>query len=130
MYDNVDNPNFGHWYNEICEMYRPYVCKGPSSPDNPKPQKPKCDIKGYENFVPFRNECYWQSSGQGLTWNEAEQACLQKGAQLTSILDWLEQSYLFSHFTNSSFWIGLNGLAVNSTSSPADKKYGSTLPTN
>ena len=108
----ANDPQFSHWLTVDCNTEKRYVCKGPSSPDNPKPKTQSCDIEGFEDFVPFRDDCYWQST-ESLSWEDARKACLQKGAHLTSVLDWNEQYFIYSESSNDSFWIGLDGLEVN-----------------
>ena len=112
MHDDSKDEQLGYWKALSCDARLLSVCKGQASPNNPKPDQQHCGIKGYEDFIPFRKDCYWQSSEEALTWKQAEQACIKKGAHLASVLDWTEQNFVFSRLSNQPHWIGIEGLEV------------------
>ena len=112
MYDDTKDYQLGYWNDDYCEKNLLGVCKGPALATNPKPAPQHCGIEGFEDFIPYRDDCYWQSSNKTATWKDAEQACVEKGGHLTSIRDWSEQYFIYSQLANEPIWIGLDGLEV------------------
>ena len=61
-------------------------------------------------------ECYkWESEPK--TWDEAEESCILQHSHLVSILDDVEQAYVFTQpqlgLDQEQAWIGLNNKAVD-----------------
>ena len=96
MFGNND-AQMGQWDDKFCSDDTSYICKGPVSSSNPEPVAEKCSVQGFDSFVPFRSECYWESDKQ-LSWAEAETDCQQKGANLVSILG-KHSKYILPPFT-------------------------------
>ena len=109
--DDTDSHKAGHWNDGDCIRELNYVCKGAASPDNPKPKSASCQKPGYENYSPYRDNCYWFST-VARTWSEAEKDCQSQGAHLMSVLDPSEQNFVFAHMHSEIIWIGLSGVEV------------------
>ena len=109
--DDTDSHKAGHWNDGDCIRELNYVCKGAASPDNPKPKSASCQKPGYENYSPYRDNCYWFST-VARTWSEAEKDCQSQGAHLMSVLDPSEQNFVFAHMHSEIIWIGLSGVKV------------------
>ena len=108
MYENT---YVGKWDDHDCEDKLNYICKGPVSKDNPDPIHKKCSISGFNDFSPYKSNCYWFSK-QPRTWYDAEEDCKSQGAHLMSILDDSEQSFVFAHMHSEIIWIGLGDIEV------------------
>ncbi|XP_041087362.1 C-type mannose receptor 2 isoform X1 [Polyodon spathula] len=79
-----------------------------------------CPVKspGCETFWdkdPMTNSCYQFNFQSTLSWSEARVSCQQQGADLLSINEIHEQTYINGLLTgySSSLWIGLNDLDIN-----------------
>ncbi|XP_066554682.1 C-type mannose receptor 2 [Amia ocellicauda] len=79
-----------------------------------------CPVKspGCETFWdsdPVTKSCYQFNFQSTLSWTEARVSCLQQGADLLSITELHEQTYINGLLTgySSSLWIGLNDLDIN-----------------
>ena len=112
MYEGSTSFDLGQWEDYDCSKKLNYICKGSISPDNKKPIAQKCSIKGFESYVPYRENCFWESD-QPKSWIDAEKDCKLQGAHLASLTDWSEQSFTFSSQRNEASWIGLNNIKVS-----------------
>jgi len=74
---------------------------------NPEPPTSKCSISGFENYAPYRDNCYWFSN-EAKSWHDAEADCSSQGAHLMSILDDSEQAFVFAHMNAEKIWVGLS----------------------
>ena len=113
MYNTVMGSITGMWDDGNCTMRRPYMCKTTASPDNqdPPPAPPSCDDSNHADFVKFNGNCYkWVD--QAKSWDDAENDCQQMGAHLASIIDPIEQAYVFTEIQQNKAWIGLSNKDV------------------
>jgi len=66
-----------------------------------------CDESNHADFTKFNGECYkWIDEPK--SWSDAEDDCKQKGAHLVSIIDPVEQAYVFTELQSNKAWIGLS----------------------
>ena len=103
----------GMWDDGNCTMRHPYMCKTKASTDNPDPppSPPMCDESNHADFAQFNGACYkWINEPK--SWSDAENDCKQKGAHLVSIIDPVEQAYVFTELQSSKAWIGLSNKDV------------------
>ena len=103
----------GMWDDENCTMRYPYMCKTMASIENQDqpPAPPACDDSNHADFVQFNGNCYkWVD--QAKSWSDAESDCVQMGAHLASIIDTIEQAYVFTELKKDKAWIGLNNINV------------------
>ena len=103
----------GMWDDGNCTMRHPYMCKTKASTDNPDPPPapPKCDDSNHADFAQFNGACYkWISEPK--IWIDAENDCTQMGAHLVSIIDLVEQAYVFTELQSDKSWIGLSNRDV------------------
>ena len=114
MYENVPHTKMGEWEDHDCGTPLPYICKGPVSETNKKPDQAKCHISGVdEAFSPARDSCYFESEDKK-TWEDAEADCMSKGGHLLSLQDWTEQNLAFSELNSEAAWIGISNVDVSS----------------
>ena len=112
MYENVPHTRMGEWEDHDCGVPLPYICKGPVSEANKKPERAKCHIDGVDkDFYPARDNCYWESEDEK-SWTDAEADCQAKGGHLVSLLDWTEQSLVFSEMVSEAAWLGISNVDV------------------
>ncbi|XP_018012021.1 macrophage mannose receptor 1 [Hyalella azteca] len=114
---NIDNSK---WSDTYCDGYLPYVCKAPqgmtimttpapitSAPDVPCPDFPDDPV-----WVANGAHCYGiysKTEAQTLAWVEARKECQRKKAELVSILDVQENSFVVSKVykhSDTSMWTG------------------------
>uniref|UniRef100_A0A8C4W867 Mannose receptor C-type 1 n=1 Tax=Gopherus evgoodei TaxID=1825980 RepID=A0A8C4W867_9SAUR len=71
--------------------------------------------KDFWTTNPFTGTHYQINSNSALTWHQARKSCQQQNAELLSITELHEQTYLTGLFgrANSELWIGLNRLNSN-----------------
>ena len=105
----------GMWDDDNCTLPYGYVCKTSASEENvdPPPPPPQCDDVAQSNkgFFQFNGACYkWMDEEK--PWAEAEQNCKDMNAHLASIMDTMEQAYVFTTVQTDSAWIGLNNKEV------------------
>ena len=113
MYNTGMGTITGMWDDGNCTMRYPYVCKTPASPDNPDPppSPPQCEDSNHQGFSQFNGACYkWVDEAK--SWSEAENSCKQMDAHLVSIIDSIEQAYVFTEISSSPAWIGLSNTQV------------------
>ena len=112
MFEDVtEEHQVGSWDDHDCDEKLNYLCKGPVSSANPEPPTSKCSILGFENYAPYRDNCYWFSN-KAKSWNDAEADCNSQGAHLMSILDDSEQAFVFAHMNAEKIWVGLSDVKV------------------
>ena len=103
----------GMWDDGNCTMRHPYMCKTTTSTNNtdPPPSPPMCDESNHADFAQFNGACYkWINEPK--SWSDAEDDCKQKGAHLVSIIDPVEQAYVFTELQSNKAWIGLSNMDV------------------
>ena len=105
----------GMWDDDNCTLPFGYVCKTDASTENvdPPPPPPVCDDVNLSNqgFYKFNGACYkWISEAK--PWTEAEQSCKDMNSHLVSIMDSIEQAYVFTTVETDNTWIGLNNREV------------------
>ena len=118
LYDRNIGDYAGKWDDDSCYKLNAYICKSKGSQEhNPPPPPPKCDdpeVAG-ANFLKFNGACYkWMTSP--LTWIEAENACKSMNSHLVSIIDAVEQAYIFTQVKGDTSWTGLNNRQVGVSS--------------
>ena len=103
----------GMWDDGNCTKNYGYVCKTRASPDNdPPPSPPQCSDKNHESFFQFNGACYkWVD--QPKSWSDAEHACKGMNAHLVSVIDSIEQAYVFTEIRTDVGWIGLSNKEVS-----------------
>lgn len=117
MYNNKDGLMPATWENTECENELPYICKSGVSYDNPPdPDPPACPYDKYESFSLFQGKCYLAVNDQK-DWEDAKADCKRKGADLASVQDLLENSYILTIIPDESWndldaWIGMNNQRV------------------
>ncbi|XP_028289877.1 macrophage mannose receptor 1 isoform X2 [Gouania willdenowi] len=97
------------WETHACTTKLGYICrKGNSTSNLPAP------IKGPffcpNHWVPYAGHCYYLERSKKM-WREALAACRKEGADLASILNIEEQSFILSqtgYSPSDVLWIGLN----------------------
>ena len=115
--DGFDSEMPGYWNDDQCYNTFGALCKTTVSPSFPNPpERPNCDEYGRKGFVRFMGECYkWENEPK--TWDEAEESCILQHAHLVSILDDVEQAYVFTQpqlgIDQEQAWIGLNNKEVS-----------------
>uniref|UniRef100_A0A8C8RLT3 Mannose receptor C-type 1 n=1 Tax=Pelusios castaneus TaxID=367368 RepID=A0A8C8RLT3_9SAUR len=74
-----------------------------------------CPVEDFWITNPLTGIHYQINSNSALTWYQARKSCQQQHAELLSITELHEQSYMtgLTHRVNSEFWIGLNSLNPN-----------------
>ncbi|EMP36986.1 Macrophage mannose receptor 1, partial [Chelonia mydas] len=111
--------NSGYWNNIYCSSYKGYVCKKPKTVDVQSTEKPpdKKDniVEDFWTTNPLTGTHYQINSNSALTWHQARKSCQQQKAELLSITELHEQTYLtgLTGRVNSELWIGLNRLNSN-----------------
>lgn len=102
----------GMWDDDNCTRTYGYVCKTPASPEyDPPPPPPKCDDANHDSFFKFKDACYkWMEEPK--SWNDAESTCKGLNAHLVSIMDPMEQAYVFTTIKTDTAWVGLNNRQV------------------
>ena len=113
MWNTVMGSITGMWDDSNCTLRHPYICKTPASPDNtvPPPPPPPCDVANHQDFSQFNGACYkWVD--QPKSWDDAENDCKQGDAHLVSVIDPIEQAYVFTGLQSSMAWIGLSNKQV------------------
>ena len=116
VYTTVMGSLTGMWDDTGCGNFterHPYICKTRASPDNPDPPPPPpaCGDSNHADFYQFNGACYkWVD--QPKSWSDAENDCQQMGAHLVSIIDLVEQAYVFTEIQSDKAWIGLSNKQV------------------
>ena len=102
----------GMWDDGNCTKNYGYVCKTQASPENPPPPSPPtCNDANHESFFQFNGACYkWVDEPK--SWSDAENSCKGMDAHLVSIIDPIEQAYVFTEITSNRAWLGLSNKEV------------------
>ncbi|XP_043921443.1 macrophage mannose receptor 1-like [Protopterus annectens] len=95
----------GAWEDYLCTLSRGYICQ--RSPDPSLPQQ-STEVPAGE-FLKFENISYTIVQNK-MTWEDAQANCVAKSANLASILNVYEQSFLWLQIIKygEPVWIGLN----------------------
>ncbi|XP_070535732.1 macrophage mannose receptor 1-like [Ptychodera flava] len=104
----------GQWNDADCEGTRGYVCQAYKDPSYPAPTQSMNPCKaGYQSYW---NGCYKMLSGS-YTWQAARELCTMDDADLVSIEDLYEQSYIETYMLKmkAPIWIGLNDVEQGGT---------------
>ena len=114
--DGLGNDQPGFWNDDQCYNTFGALCKTTVSPSVPEPPElPRCTEYGelYKDFYLYKGSCYkWENERK--TWDEAEESCILQHAHLVSILDDVEQAYLFTQpQLDEKAWIGLSNKEVS-----------------
>ena len=115
MYTYGAGANVGKWDDDHCETAYAYVCKKSASTDNAEPPSPPlCEEPSMsdKDFYRFNGACY-KLINEAKSWVEADQDCKEMGANLVSIMDTIEQAYVFVTVEMEDTWIGLNNREVS-----------------
>ncbi|NWS56614.1 MRC1 protein, partial [Chunga burmeisteri] len=105
----------GTWKTASCKEKLFSVCKKSNvmAPTEP-PQLPgKCpESRGHKSWIPFHGHCYYFEASRKRSWSQAHQECAQLAANLVSVTDYTEASFLSDtikilHGKSPNFWIGL-----------------------
>lgn len=84
----------GEWIADYCEIPKKgYICQTPSDPNIPKPTPEPSNCK--PDFTQYRNSCY-QYVSEPKTQEKAEETCKNLGGHLVSLVDALEQAFLYN----------------------------------
>ena len=113
MWNTVMGSMTGMWDDTNCTMRHPYICKTPASSENsdPPPPPPPCDDPNHQGFSQFNGACYkWVD--QPKSWDDAENDCKQMDSHLVSVIDTIEQAYVFTELRTELAWIGLSNKQV------------------
>ena len=96
-----------YWNDAACDEKHGALCKTKVNPTLPDPPlSPTCEDLGHPDFVKFNGACYkWMDLPK--TWDEAEEDCKQQNSHLVSIVNDMEQSFVFSSVKQTQSWIGL-----------------------
>ena len=110
MASREDQPSY--WNDAQCESRYGALCKTKVSPSVPEPPVLlNCEDEGHFEFVKFNGACYrWIDTPK--TWDDAEQDCINQHSHLVSIVDDMEQAYVFTRVKQSQAWIGLSNKQV------------------
>ena len=114
MYSFGVGDNVGKWDDDDCETAYAYVCKKSASTNNTEPPSPPlCEEPSMsdKDFYRFNGACY-KLVNEAKSWVEADQHCKEMGANLVSIMDTIEQAYVFVTVEMEDTWIGLNNREV------------------
>ena len=109
MASGENHPSY--WNDAPCDGAHGALCKTKVNPNNPNPVVlPTCtDL--HSSFISFNGACYkWMDVPK--TWDEAKQDCINQHANLVSIVDDMEQSYVFANAQQTQTWIGLSNKEV------------------
>ena len=115
MYSFGAGANVGKWDDDNCESAYAYVCKKSASPNNTEPPSPPlCEESSLsdKDFYRFNGACY-KLVNEAKSWVEADHYCQEIGANLVSIMDTIEQAYVFVTVEMEDTWIGLNNREVS-----------------
>lgn len=104
-------PGSSHWSNGYCFDFLPFICKSPLMKMvvsvKPPPVTRHCD----PGWKLFRNHCYYfghSDNSTGYSFTDAHHYCVARNAELTSISDAYEQSYITVNQAQiGTAWIGL-----------------------
>nr|XP_009671983.1 PREDICTED: LOW QUALITY PROTEIN: macrophage mannose receptor 1-like [Struthio camelus australis] len=96
----------GYWGNTDCQHNKSYICQMDSKPElfhsTPAPES---------KFIHYDNSSYLVIPSK-MNWEEARKACKEKSSELTSILDYYSNIFLFllqqAAQHGEPLWIGLN----------------------
>ncbi|XP_078660072.1 uncharacterized protein LOC144904802 [Branchiostoma floridae x Branchiostoma belcheri] len=105
----TDQARAGLWNDAPCDHTRPFICQSYKDASLPaQPDTSTCPT----GFVSWRDSCY-KLTQTSQPWTQADDACSREGAgaQLVSIYDIYEQSFLKSQFVQQA-WIGLSDQQV------------------
>ena len=112
---NVGN-DVGKWDDTDCFSLHGYICKSAASIEhNAPPNPPHCDdqpeVAQYK-FTKFNGNCYKYVKNQK-TWQDAENDCQSMGgSHLVSVIDGMEQAFVYTRTKQSATWLGLNNKQV------------------
>ncbi|XP_036451965.1 macrophage mannose receptor 1-like [Colossoma macropomum] len=107
----------GTWKSAQCNQTLYSMCKKSTdiAPTTPVPYLGVCPNQTEEEpkmtWLPFKGHCY-AFVKQSVSWNKASQICMSRGANLVSILDPVEESFVDTYIKLFSddyreFWMGL-----------------------
>ena len=102
----------GYWDDDNCTATKSFICKVAASPDyDPQPPPPKCTVEGHSDFFAFNDACYmWVDSP--MSWSEAQKTCADRGSNLVSIIDAMDESYVMTRAKAAASWTGLSNTKV------------------
>ncbi|CAL8313738.1 unnamed protein product [Merluccius merluccius] len=98
------------WESSECSKKRGYVCRRGNSPNQIPPLAWEDSGSCPTHWVPYAGHCYNLHRGKKI-WKDALSACLKEDADLASIHNIEEQSFLISqmgYLPTDQLWIGLN----------------------
>ena len=109
MASGENHPSY--WNDAPCDQVHGALCKTKVNPNNPDPViLPTC-TEPHSSFVSFNGACYkWMDVPK--TWDEAKQDCINQHSNLVSIVNDMEQSYVFANAQQTQTWIGLSNKEV------------------
>ena len=114
--DGMGNDQPGFWNDDQCYNTFGALCQTTVSPSFPSPpQRQSCAEQGRDDFYLYKGACYkWEVEPK--TWDEAKESCISQRANLVSILDDVEQAYVFTQpqfgIDEAQAWIGLSNKEV------------------
>ncbi|XP_077993991.1 macrophage mannose receptor 1-like [Glandiceps talaboti] len=106
---------YGGWWNDVsCSSTGGYICQASKSLSNPAPPPTTNPCKA--GYVAYWNGCYKLLPGT-YTFGDARSACLNEEADLVSIEDVYEQSYVEMYVAQNQkpLWIGMNDQTIGGT---------------
>ncbi|CAL8293581.1 unnamed protein product [Lota lota] len=98
------------WENSECSKKRGYICRRGNSTNQVPPLAWKDSGFCPSHWVPYAGNCYNLQRGKKM-WKDALSACHKDGADLASVHNIEEQSFLISqmgYLPTDQLWIGLN----------------------
>ncbi|XP_072364675.1 macrophage mannose receptor 1 [Scyliorhinus torazame] len=100
------NKNIGAWRNDYCDLKRGYVCQ--KYKDRALMLEPT--TMAPSNYIKYANSSYKIITVK-LKWQDARKVCEAEGAQIVSITNGFEHSFLMleAYKFGQKLWIGLNG---------------------
>ncbi|XP_033115816.1 C-type mannose receptor 2-like [Anneissia japonica] len=91
----------GLWSDQLCNSYFRWLCKK---------EGPDCEY-GWHNFS---GKCYYYSTNELKTWDDANDWCRQHASSLSSILDQSEQMFINDLiYRNGKYWIGYSDMLLS-----------------
>ncbi|KAK3100720.1 hypothetical protein FSP39_024244 [Pinctada imbricata] len=100
------------WIHGYCYNPKPFICKAKViTTITSNSTAPSGSTHCESGWVPFRGDCYYfgvSGNSSGYSWSEARRMCYQSSADLTTIRDPYEQSFIAQNQLDiSTAWIGL-----------------------